>query len=285
MRVFFSYLLGQTKPRKGGALALNPLGFFALFFLFTILTGCSCQEWSKSPRLEDDQVRESLGEKPQYRGFLVVLSAPSGVGKTSLAQALHEADPHIEMSVSVTTRPKRPKEIEGVHYHFVDETTFERMGSEGAFIETALLYGHQYGTLQGPLKQALDSEKDVVLVLDAQGARQIKEHFKEEVIKVFLVPPSEEALAHRLRARAQDSEESIRTRLAHAAQEMSYWGEYDYVIIAHEMKRSLKTLLDILAVERLRPHRQRALKPFMDHVIKECQERSEGKDKGTEHDK
>ena len=213
-------------------------------------------------------------EKNQRRGLLIVLSSPSGAGKSSLARAFHDVDSHVRMSVSVTTRPKRPAEIEGVHYHFIDEATFDAMMTRGEFLETAQMYGKKYGTPKEPVCRALESGQDMIFDIDTLGARQIAAAMGSDLVKVFILPPSVEELERRLRTRSQDSEESIRIRLANAAVEMSYWAEYDYVLINTDLGESLKTLQQIIAVERLRRPRQEGLKPRVESLILACRERS-----------
>ena len=213
-------------------------------------------------------------EKSQRRGLLIVLSSPSGAGKSSLARAFHDIDGNVRMSISATTRPKRPAEIEGVHYHFIDDATFDTMMTRGEFIETAQMYGKKYGTPKAPVEQALEKGLDMIFDIDTIGARQIAGAMGADLVKVFILPPSVDELDRRLRTRAQDSEEAIRVRLAHAAQEISHWAEYDYVIIGTELKESLKTLQQIVAVERMGRHRQRNVKPLADRLMKGCQEGS-----------
>ncbi len=286
-RVGGNLSLSPCHSRVGGNLTsfLKYITVINLILMLTTLSGCSCLGLPKSQGNAQQQTNPSLSEKQQHRPLLIVLSAPSGVGKSSLANAFREADPNVCVSVSVTTRPKRPAEVEGLHYHFVNDATFETMRARGDFIETALLYGKKYGTPKASVMQALEMGRDVVLVIDGTGAGQINDPMKNDTVKVFLVPPSVDELEHRLRARAQDSEESIQMRLAHAAKEMSYWAEYDYVIIARDLKMSLKTLQDIVATERMRRHRQMSLTPLVDSLIKGCQERSEGHDQGNGNDK
>jgi guanylate kinase len=213
-------------------------------------------------------------EKSQRRGLLVVLSSPSGAGKSSLARAFHDIDSNVRMSISATTRPKRPAEIEGVHYHFIDDVTFDAMITRGEFIETAQMYSKKYGTPKAPVEQALEKGLDMIFDIDTIGARQIGAAMGADLVKVFILPPSVDELERRLRTRSQDSEESIRIRLANAAVEMSYWTEYDYVIINNDLGESLKTLQHIVAVERMRRHRQVDLSPYVDNLITICRERS-----------
>ena len=215
-----------------------------------------------------------LMEKSQRRGLLIVLSSPSGAGKSSLAKAFDDIDGQTQMSISATTRPKRPAEIDGVHYHFIDDATFEAMLARGEFIETVQMYGKRYGTLKAPVLKAIEMGQDVIFDIDTIGARQIAAAMAGDLVKVFILPPSIDELERRLRTRSQDSEESIRIRLANAAVEMGYWSEYDYVIVNQDLGESLKTLQCIVSAERLRRHRQLDLPSKVLGLISVCLARS-----------
>ena len=199
----------------------------------------------------------------ERKGLLLILSSPSGAGKTTLARALVNEDPNLTFSISVTTRPQRPQEIDGVHYHFVDTATFDQMTQEGAFIETATVFGNKYGTPKGPLEKTLQQGLDMVFDIDWMGARNITQAARSDVVSVFILPPSMAAQEQRLRTRSQDSEEIIQRRLAEASQEISHWHAYDYVIINNEIQKSTETLKAILTSERLRTTRQTGLKAFV----------------------
>lgn len=191
-------------------------------------------------------------EHAARRGLLLVLSSPSGAGKTSLSRRLQEADPTIVMSVSATTRPPRPGEENGRDYHFLSVEAFERMRGEGAFLEHAQVHSNLYGTPRAPVEDALKAGRDVLFDIDWQGAQQLTQSAGADVVKVFILPPSIEALESRLRSRAQDSEEVIQRRLAKAKDEITHWAEYDYVIVNHELDTCFSELRQILDVERRR---------------------------------
>jgi len=189
-------------------------------------------------------------------GLLLVVSAPSGAGKTSLVAALLEQDPTLALSVSYTTRPRRSGEIDGVHYHFVDHARFDAMIGEGAFIEYARVFDHAYGTAERTLRETLDQGQDLVLEIDWQGARQVRKRFSDAVT-VFIAPPSLTALRERLRGRGQDSSAVIDGRMAKAKDELSHWGEYGYLVVNDRFERALGELQCIVAAQRLRTIRQR----------------------------
>ncbi len=192
----------------------------------------------------------------QDRGILYVVSAPSGAGKTSLVRALVERVPGLSLSVSHTTRRPRPGEEDGVHYHFVDLETFDRMAAAGAFLEHAWVFGHRYGTSRAWVEGRLAEGVDVILEIDWQGARQVRAALPEAV-GVFILPPSLEVLEQRLRGRGQDSEEVIRRRLAEAVEEMAHYGEYDYVVVNEVFEEALADLEAVVRARRLALDRQR----------------------------
>lgn len=193
------------------------------------------------------------------RGLLFILSSPSGAGKTSLSRALMAADAAIIMSVSATTRPPRPGEVDGRDYHFVTPERFEAMAEDGAFLEWATVFDHRYGTPRAPVETALADGRDVLFDIDWQGAQQIKARAREDVASVFILPPSIAELERRLRARAGDPEAVIRRRMARAGGEISHWAEYDYVLVNQDFDACLAQVRAILAAERLRRPRQPAL--------------------------
>jgi guanylate kinase len=184
-------------------------------------------------------------------GSLFVVSAPSGAGKTSLVRALLEADSGVQVSVSHTTRARRPGEEDGVHYHFVDRPSFERLVGEGAFLEHARVFDNHYGTSRADIEQRLARGRDVILEIDWQGARQVRERLPYAV-SVFILPPSAEALEERLRGRGQDSDEIIARRLAEARAELSHYGEFDYLVVNDDFDTALAELRAIVAARRLR---------------------------------
>ena len=201
------------------------------------------------------------------RGLLVVLSSPSGAGKSTISRMLLEADEHITMSVSATTRPKRPGEVEGVDYHFVDEIEFQRMVADGEFAEWAPVFDHHYGSPQAPIKAALREGHDVIFDIDWQGTQQLHAAMGEDLVRVFILPPSMKELERRLHDRGTDSDEVIAGRMHRAAAEISHWAEYDYVLINENMDECLGEVRSILAAERLKRWRQAGLVSFVRDLV------------------
>jgi len=199
----------------------------------------------------------------QRRGLMLVLSSPSGAGKTTLSRQLLGNDSQIQLSVSCTTREKRPGEREGVDYRFVDTATFRGMIERGDFLEHARVFDHYYGTPREPVESALDTGRDVLFDIDWQGTQQLKEKGREDLVTVFILPPSTRDLERRLITRAQDSPEIVAKRMAKAADEMSHWAEYDYTIINRDIATSLVELKSILTAERLKRERQYGLAAFV----------------------
>lgn len=206
-----------------------------------------------------------MGETPtiQRRGLLLVLSSPSGAGKTTIARRLIDAEPDISMSVSVTTRKPRPGEVDGRDYIFVDEAKFKRMADTGELLEWARVFDNFYGTPRAPIEAAVAHGQDVLFDIDWQGAQQLSEKMKHDVVRVFILPPSAASLEERLRARAQDPEDVLRKRMDAAAAEISHWPEYDYVIVNSDLPTSMEGLTAILAAERLRRERLNGLTTFV----------------------
>jgi guanylate kinase len=201
------------------------------------------------------------------RGLLVVLSSPSGAGKSTISRMLLEADEHITMSVSATTRPKRPGEVEGIDYHFVDEAEFQRMIRDGEFAEWAPVFDHRYGSPQAPIKAALREGQDVIFDIDWQGTQQLHAAMGEDLVRVFILPPSMKELERRLHERGTDSDEVIAGRMQRAAAEISHWAEYDYVLINENMDECLGEVRAILAAERLKRWRQAGLVSFVRDLV------------------
>jgi len=197
------------------------------------------------------------------RGLMLVLSSPSGAGKTSIARRLLELEPGLEMSVSVTTRTKRPSEVEGVDYRFIDRATFETMVARGELLEHAQVYDHAYGTPRAAVREALAAGRDVLFDIDWQGAQQLREVAREDMVAVFILPPSTAELERRLRRRAQDPEAVVQKRLAQVAADVTHWAEYDYVLINYDLERSVAQARAILGAERLRRQRQPGLTDFV----------------------
>jgi guanylate kinase len=198
------------------------------------------------------------------RGLMLVVSSPSGAGKTSISRGLLARDPEITMSVSVTTRPPRPGERDGIDYRFVDAATFEAMVRRGELLEHAVVYGHRYGTPREPVERALAEGRDVLFDIDWQGAQQLREAAADDMVGVFVLPPSLDELERRLRRRAQDPEETVRYRLSQVAADVTHWAEYDYVLINRELGTSIDALESILIAERLRRRRQPGLGAFVE---------------------
>ncbi len=197
------------------------------------------------------------------RGLMLVLSSPSGAGKTTLSRRLLDADPTVELSVSVTTRRQRPSEIDGRDYHFVSRPQFDAMVKKGELLESAEVFGHCYGTPRAPVETALAQGRDVLFDIDWQGTQQLREKADRDLVSIFVLPPSVTALEQRLKSRAQDSDDVIRGRMAKAADEMSHWAEYDYVIINTDIELAFAEVRAILAAERLKRERQTGLSAFV----------------------
>ncbi|HLH91855.1 MAG TPA: guanylate kinase [Xanthobacteraceae bacterium] len=193
---------------------------------------------------------------------MLVLSSPSGAGKTTLSRLLLD-DPAVDLSISVTTRPRRPGEEDGVHYHFIDRARFDAMVNNGELLEWAEVHSNRYGTPRAPVERALAAGRDVLFDIDWQGTQQVREKARSDLVSVFVLPPSAEELGRRLHTRAQDSEEVIRARMAKAADEMSHWPEYDYVIVNRDLDHAFAEVRAILAAERLKRERQTGLSAFV----------------------
>jgi guanylate kinase len=205
----------------------------------------------------------------ERRGLMLVVSSPSGAGKTTLCNRLLAASPELVLSISATTRPPRPGETDGREYRFVDRASFDAMVAEGAFLEWADVHEHRYGTPRAPVAQALASGKDVLFDIDWQGAARIAASASQEAVRVFVLPPSMRDLASRLRGRAQDDEGVIRRRLARAYGEIAHWREYDYVIVNDELDRADGELAAIYKAERLKRDRNPDLERFVERLLAE----------------
>jgi len=200
------------------------------------------------------------------RGFLLVLSSPSGAGKTTITRRLIERDPSLALSVSVTTRPPRPGERDGTDYRFIDQAHFDAMVAQGELLEHASVFDHNYGTPRQPIEAALAAGRDIVTDIDWQGTQQLTESFRHDLVTVFVLPPSMAALEARLKMRAQDSAEVVAGRMAKSAEEMSHWSEYDYVIVNREIDESVAEAQAIVIAERLRRSRQLGLADFVNRL-------------------
>ena len=208
---------------------------------------------------------QAIGRK--RRGLLIVLSSPSGAGKSTISRMLLNADRDVTMSVSATTRPIRPGEVEGRDYHFVSEVEFTRMVEEGEFAEWAPVFDHHYGSPQTPIKAALKAGRDVLFDIDWQGTQQLHAAMGEDLVRVFILPPSMVELERRLRDRGTDSAEIIASRMSRAAGEISHWAEYDYVLVNEDSATCLADVRAILAAERLKRWRQAGLVAFVRDLV------------------
>ena len=203
----------------------------------------------------------------ERRGLLIVLSSPSGAGKSTLSRMLMEADPAITMSISATTRPKRPGEEEGVHYHFVDDMEFQRLIGANEFVEWAPVFGYRYGTPKAPVKAALKDGRDILFDIDWQGTQQLHAAMGEDLVRIFLLPPSMQELERRLHSRGTDSGEVIADRMERAESEISHWAEYDYVLVNDDPEQCLARIRTIVAAERLKRARQIGLVAFVRDLV------------------
>lgn len=202
----------------------------------------------------------------QRRGFLLVLSSPSGAGKTTITRRLIERDPTLSLSVSVTTRPRRSSEIDGRDYHFIGQAEFDRMVAEGELLEHASVFGYCYGTPRRQVEAALAAGHDIVTDIDWQGTQQLSVNVRDDIVTIFVLPPSADALEARLRTRAQDSDAVIAQRMAKSAEEMSHWPEYQYVIVNDDLETSVAKALAIVTAERLKRTRLPGLAEFVNRL-------------------
>ena len=199
----------------------------------------------------------------QRRGLMYVLSSPSGAGKTTITRALLKGNPDLEISISATTRPRRPGEVDGQDYYFVEIPEFNAMVDNGEMLEHAKVFGNYYGTPRQPVEEALNRGRDVIFDIDWQGTQQLREIARDDLVTVFILPPSSKELERRLRARNQDSEESIRHRMDKAADEMTHYSEYDYVLINNNVDLTIHHAQQILDSERLKRQRAGGLSDFV----------------------
>jgi guanylate kinase len=205
----------------------------------------------------------SKGRPITRSGLMLVLSSPSGAGKTTLSRKLLEADSAVTLSISVTTRPPRPGEVDGRDYHFIDAKRFDEMVARGELLEWARVFDHCYGTPRAPAAAALAAGRDVLFDIDWQGTQQLREKARSDLASIFVLPPSMAELEKRLRSRAQDPEDTIRRRMTQATEEMSHWAEYDYVVVNVEIEQAFAEVRAILAAERLKRERQPGLSAFV----------------------
>jgi guanylate kinase len=201
------------------------------------------------------------------RGLLIVLSSPSGAGKSTISRMLLDSNPAITMSVSATTRPKRPGERDDIDYHFVDDREFDAMIAAGDFVEWAPVFGYRYGTPKVPVKDALRDGRDILFDIDWQGTQQLHAAMGEDLVRIFLLPPSMDELERRLHDRGTDSDEVIAERMARAAGEISHWAEYDYVLVNYDTDKCVADVRAIVAAERLKRARQVGLVAFVRDLV------------------
>lgn len=203
------------------------------------------------------------------RGLMLVLSSPSGAGKSTIARQLLDQETNLKLSVSVTTRSRRSSEIDGVHYHFISRERFEQMRDRGELLEWAEVHGNYYGTPRDPVEEALGRGQDVLFDIDIQGTFQLYETVRPDVVSLFILPPSIAEMKSRLHRRAEDAEDVIQRRLKTAVGEMKHWDEYDYVIINDDLQRAYDGARSILRAERLRRERSPAIGPFIEGMVED----------------
>lgn len=206
------------------------------------------------------------------RGLMLVISSPSGAGKSTIARTLMDIDKQIGMSVSVTTRARRPSEIEGVHYHFISQREFERLRASDALLEWAEVHGNFYGTPREPVEVAMSEGRDMLFDIDWQGAQQLQEKMSVDVVSIFILPPTMTELQSRLHRRAEDSEEVIQTRLHNSRAEIEHWREYDYVIVNDDLNAAFDAVQSIVKAERLRRDRRHGMFDFVQQLVTEVPE-------------
>jgi len=210
-----------------------------------------------------------MADNSRRRGFMFVLSSPSGAGKTTLSRLLLEQDDNIEMSVSATTRKKRPNEKDGVDYYFVEKDDFQKMIDNDEFLEHAEVFDNFYGTPANKVNESLEKGIDVLFDIDWQGTKQLAKKCRDDLVSIFILPPSMEELESRLRKRAQDSDDVIKSRMEKASNEISHWDAYDYVLINRDLEESQDKILAILKAERQKRIRQQELGDFVNNLLKE----------------
>jgi guanylate kinase len=217
------------------------------------------------------KIKKPTTQSPEImrRGLLFVMSSPSGAGKTTLSRRLLAEDAGITMSVSVTTRPPRPGEVDGKDYYFISKDQFQMMIDNGELLEWAKVFDNMYGTPKRPVEQALEAGRDVLFDIDWQGTQQVAQAMSDDLVRLFILPPSAEALRTRLIGRAQDSSAVIAKRMAEAGREISHWLEYDYIVVNHDIDKAHGEVVSILTAERLRRRRQLGLTDFVRAMMTE----------------
>lgn len=220
---------------------------------------------SPAPSTQPAKTQSSIAR----RGLMLVLSSPSGAGKSTIARNLLENDANLEISISVTTRQRRPSEIAGKHYHFITIPQFERMRDSGELLEWAEVHGNFYGTPREPVEAAMADGRDMLFDIDWQGALQLQEKMKADIVSIFVLPPTMTELQSRLHRRAEDSEEVIRTRLLNSRSEIEHWREYDYVIVNDDLDEAFRNVNCIVNAERVRRDRRHGLFKFVETLLTE----------------
>lgn len=205
----------------------------------------------------------------ERRGMMFVISSPSGAGKSVLSRLLLQSEPEVRLSISVTTRPRRASEVDGVHYHFIDVPTFQRMRERGDLLEWAEVHGNFYATPRGPVELALAEGRDILFDIDVQGTLQLYQRMRADVVSVFILPPSIAELERRLKRRAEDEESVIRRRLRTAEGEIAHWNDYDYVLVNEDLERCFGELKQILHAERLKRHRRQHLQGEISTLLRD----------------
>lgn len=212
---------------------------------------------------------KDTGSRIRRRGLMLVLSSPSGAGKSTIARNLIESDQGFELSVSVTTRPRRGSEIDGIHYHFRSSREFELLRDNDELLESAEVHGNFYATPREPAERAMAEGRDMLFDIDWQGAKQLKEKMRGDIVSIFILPPSMKELKARLKRRAEDQEQVIETRLKNARTEIEHWTEYDFVIVNDDLDRAFTEVRAIVAAERLRRDRRPGLFDFVSGLLDE----------------
>ncbi len=207
----------------------------------------------------------------QRRGLMLVLSSPSGAGKSTIARMLLKSEQNLDLSISATTRPRRASEVDGVHYHFVSRERFEEMAEKGELLEWAEVHGNYYGTPRAPVEAAMSAGRDVLFDIDIQGTFQLFERMREDVVAVFILPPSITEMKARLHGRAEDTEEVILRRLETAVGEMRHWSDYDYVVVNDELEKAFGSVQSILHAERHKQSRSQAIGGFISGMVGDLQ--------------
>ncbi|MEP0235337.1 guanylate kinase [Roseibium sp.] len=227
---------------------------------------------SETPAEKSSTMVSADQAERERRGLMLVLSSPSGAGKSTIARMLLEREDNLDLSISVTTRPRRSNEVDGVHYHFRTPEAFEDMKEQGELLEWAEVHGNFYATPRGPVEDTIEGGKDILFDIDIQGTFQLYEKMREDVVSVFILPPSIDEMKARLRGRGEDPEEVIMRRLETAVGEMRHWSKYDYVVVNEDLERAYQNVRSILKAERLKQKRSGAVAKLMNGMVEDLQE-------------